>query len=235
MGTHPIFESDFDCLTEMEIARVKNVDELKELLERLRKILVEKFGEVDHKKWTPLYLTAGTMGLGYWYIRRTFRYWKDRGVPGPEPSILGFGNTVELFAGISDKSKGGTKWAKEYGSMYGIYSMIFTPSLVINNPMIARELSVKKFSTFTTRGRSKINTAFGKLATKFMTVLEGKPWKRQRSSITPFFSGARLNEQTPDRYERINERVFNDGHNGCWIQYRSYGESRSSEKSFVPR
>ena len=57
----------------MEIARVKNVDELKELLERLRKILVEKFGEVDHKKWTPLYLTAGTMGLGYWYIRRTFR------------------------------------------------------------------------------------------------------------------------------------------------------------------
>lgn len=85
---------------------------------------------------------------------------------GPQPSILGFGNTVELFAGIGDKNVGGTKWGKEYGEMYGIFSMIFTPALIINDPGIVREVSVKKFSIFTTRGRSRINTAFGKLAPK---------------------------------------------------------------------
>ena len=85
---------------------------------------------------------------------------------GPQPSILGFGNTVELFAGIGDKNVGGTKWGKEYGEMYGIFSMVFTPVLIINDPVIVREVSVKKFSIFTTRGRNRLNNAFGKLAPK---------------------------------------------------------------------
>ena len=62
-----------------------------------------------------------------------------------------------------------------------------------------------------------------------MTVLEGKPWKRQRSSITPFFSGARLNEQESDKKKFKNNSleslIFN-------LLYRSKTPilSRASQK-----
>ena len=95
-----------------------------------------------------------------------FRYWKDRGIDGPEPSFLGFGNTTELFKGIGDKNIGPSKWGKTYGTMYGIYNMLNQPVLVVNDPIIAREVSIKKFSIFTTRGRQRLNTAMGKLAPK---------------------------------------------------------------------
>ena len=48
---------------------------------------------------------------------------------------------------------------------------------------------MKQFSRFTTRGRDASQKVFGKMSDDFMTVLEGKRWKRLRSSIVPFFSG----------------------------------------------
>jgi len=43
MGTHPIFESDFDCLTESEMD-VNNLSELKSEVSRLYRALDESEG-----------------------------------------------------------------------------------------------------------------------------------------------------------------------------------------------
>ena len=75
------------------------------------------------------------------------------------------GHATELFNGIGREDKGAKKWGKKYGSIYGIYFMS-KPALVVNDPEVAREVSIKKFSIFTTRGRNKVNGAMGKLAPK---------------------------------------------------------------------
>ena len=75
------------------------------------------------------------------------------------------GHTSEVFKGIGREDMGANKWGKEYGSIYGLYVM-GKPTLVVNDPEVAREVSIKKFSIFTTRGRNKFNTAMGKLAPK---------------------------------------------------------------------
>lgn len=75
------------------------------------------------------------------------------------------GHTTELFKGIGREDMGAKKWGKEFGTIYGLYIM-GKPTLVVNDPEVAREVSIKKFSIFTTRGQNKFNTAMGKLAPK---------------------------------------------------------------------
>ena len=94
-----------------------------------------------------------------------YRYWKKKGVKGPEPSLFGLGHTTELFKGIGQNDMGAKKWAKEYGAIYGLY-MMTKPVLVVNDPDVAKEISIKKFSIFSTRGRSKFNGAMSKLTPK---------------------------------------------------------------------
>ena len=73
--------------------------------------------------------------------------------------------------------------------MYGIFQVFTMPTLMINDPKMIREVSVKQFSRFTTRLRSRANFLLGPLSENFMTIIEGNAWKRQRSTIKPFFSG----------------------------------------------
>jgi len=164
MGTHPIFESDFDCLTE-------------------------------NSKMMWLYLTIGLLCLGYLWILNRWQYWKRRGVSGPTPSILGMGNSKELFAFNRDTGMG--KWIKDHGETFGLYFLWIKPTLIVSDPEIVKEICVKQFSRFTTRGRDASQKIFGKMSNDFMTVLEGKRWKRLRSSIVPFFSGSKLSAMTP--------------------------------------
>ena len=93
---------------------------------------------------------------------------------------------------MGTKNSAMKKWAKEYGSIFGIYQMGFMPTIVISDPKIVKDVNIKQFSRFTTRGRTKFNFSFGPLSEHFMTTLEGHAWHRQRTTITPFFSGDTL-------------------------------------------
>ena len=77
------------------------------------------------------------------------------------------------------------KWGKEFGDIYGFYGMTWGPGLIVNDPMLIKEVNVKKFSKFTTRGRWKFERAFGKMTPKFITVREGPAWKRQGLNFDP--------------------------------------------------
>ena len=59
------------------------------------------------------------------------------------------------------------------------------------------EITVKQFSRFPTRGREAFKKVFGKMWNDMMSRTEGRIWKRQRSTIQPFFSGAKLAAMTP--------------------------------------
>ena len=42
-------------------------------------VLEEKFYEIDHKKWSPLYLALGACGLLYLRFKVKTRYWQKLG------------------------------------------------------------------------------------------------------------------------------------------------------------
>ena len=138
------------------------------------------------------YLAAGTVGLAYLYLLNRWQYWNRRGIKGPAPSLFGMGHTIDVLVGMGRDDKGLDHWSKEFGSMYGLYGFWTRPLLVISEPEMVKEITVKQFSRFPTRGRSRINTIFGKLTGDFLSVIEGHSWKRQRSTITPFFSGTKI-------------------------------------------
>ena len=133
-----------------------------------------------------LYVMLLVSALTYLYIWNSWRYWARRGVNGPPPSLLGMGHTAEL---INAFGVGAGKWSREYGDMFGVYFMFTKPTLIVNDPDIVKEICVKQFSRFTTRGRDASQKVIGKVANDLMTIVEGKRWKRIRSTITPFFAG----------------------------------------------
>ena len=57
----------------MEIVKIENFEKLKGISEDLRDYLIEKFSEINHKKWAPFYLLTGTVALQYWYIKRQWK------------------------------------------------------------------------------------------------------------------------------------------------------------------
>jgi len=129
------------------------------------------------------------------YVWNLWQYWKRQGIKGPPPSFLGRGNSKELSkTTIKDALD---KWSKEYGDVFGIYFLWLKPVLIVSDPEMVKEICVKQFSRFQTTGRFNSNSIFGKMSKDFMTTQEGKKWKRQRSTITPFFSASRLTNITP--------------------------------------
>ena len=85
-----------------------------------------------------LFLFGLTLGLGYLYLWNVWQYWKRRGVKGPPPSLFGMGNSKDLFIGFNNSSVGMKKWNKEFGQIYGFFGMWITPTIVINDPDMAK-------------------------------------------------------------------------------------------------
>ena len=52
---------------------VKDLGSLREISAKWRAHLIEKFSEINHKKWAPIYLITGTVALQYWYVKRQWR------------------------------------------------------------------------------------------------------------------------------------------------------------------
>ena len=128
--------------------------------------------------------------IGYCWLQSKWKYWQRRGVAGPKPSLADLGNTLSTF---NDLGVGlFQKFADQ--DVIGIYFFFTQPCLIVKDPAVWKEVAIKGFHNFTTRGRSEANFAFGKMAPDFVTLAEGQKWKRIRNTIVPFFSGARLKE-----------------------------------------
>lgn len=130
-----------------------------------------------------------TTVAGYCWVQNKWKYWERKGVPGPQPTFSDMGNTISTFSDL------GAKLFKDYPQdAIGIYFFGVRPCLIVKDPMIWKDVCIKGFQNFTTRGRSEANYAFGKMSPDWMTVAEGPKWKRIRNTIVPFFSGVRLKE-----------------------------------------
>ena len=96
-------------------------------------------------------LGATLLGLGYWWLCGKWNYWKEQGIPGPTPSLPAgnFGAIMSMKVHILD-------WFKDLYHQFpdqkviGIYVM-HQPTMVVQDPDMARQILVKDFNHFVDR------------------------------------------------------------------------------------
>merc|ERR1739838_258581 len=128
------------------------------------------------------------------YIGQKWTYWKARGIDGPPPSLMKFGNLVEYFEIAENRADYLTK---KYGDMFGFYTLR-KPVLYLNDIKILKEVNIKQFSKFNRREPdSQMNSVLGKVTKDFMTSIDGSQWKRVRQSTVPLMTANKLSEIIP--------------------------------------
>lgn len=128
----------------------------------------------------------------YLYLRYSFSYWKNRGVPSTSPST-----PLGDLAGIGTKYHIGEKTKILYdalkqqghGRFGGIYSLM-KPSLMMIDLDLVKAVLVKDFNKFVDRNFFH-NEKDDPLSTNLLT-LEGDRWKKRRNFISPAFTSGKL-------------------------------------------
>ncbi|XP_074644704.1 cytochrome P450 3A4-like [Tubulanus polymorphus] len=141
---------------------------------------------------------AVIVGVLVWIFYRQrkqkYSFFKDRGIPGPQPNIL-FANAVQLQElGPSQTVR---KWTQKYGSTYGYYESANTPVLVTSDLDVIQQVFVKEFSKFSARKLFAIGDDPSKPENISMFLAEGFRWKRLRSIVSPAFSTNKMKKMTP--------------------------------------
>lgn len=130
-----------------------------------------------------------TLALGiYWFITRTFNYWKDRNVVYVKPTPL-FGNVKESAL---RRKNGGLIFAEIYQQfpnekVVGVYRMT-TPCLLLRDLDVIKHVMIKDFDSFADRGVEFSKEGLG--ANLFHA--DGELWRSLRNKFTPIFTTSKL-------------------------------------------
>lgn len=134
-------------------------------------------------------LLSVLLAASYLNVQKKFSYWKRRGVTFLEPT-LPFGNFGKVFR---QKISGIELFAEIYNStnapIIGVYS-ILSPTIVIRDPKIIRDILIKSFAHFPDRGLH-VSEENDPLA-KNMVLQTGDKWKRGRNKLSPTFTSGKL-------------------------------------------
>lgn len=128
---------------------------------------------------------------GYLYVKNAFSYWKRKGVPYIEPSFP-FGNFKEIFLQKCSFNDGLKKvYESKHAPVVGIYSFT-SPTLLVRDPKIIREILIKEFSSFNHRG-AHANEDVDPMAGN-MLLQKGDKWKSARTKFSPAFTSGKLKD-----------------------------------------
>lgn len=126
----------------------------------------------------------------YWYIKKSFSYWKLRNIPHNEPTvphgnIKGLGKTITFVQFVQNyytQFKGTSK-------LCGIYFFTRPIALLLDLDLI-KNILVKDFSTFC--DRSFYYNEKDDPLSAHLVALDGARWKSVRSKLTPTFTSGKM-------------------------------------------
>ncbi|XP_078683107.1 cytochrome P450 3A8-like [Branchiostoma floridae x Branchiostoma belcheri] len=132
--------------------------------------------------------------LFYLYAVHPLWTFKKMGIPGPTPLPL-VGNlwswtTVGIWNADASRQR-----VEQYGKVYGFF-FGRTPTLIISDREMLREIFVKKFHALTNRASENL-TLDTKPGGRMLTNLRDEDWKDVRSTLSPAFSGGKLKMMGP--------------------------------------
>ncbi|XP_071868075.1 probable cytochrome P450 6a14 [Bombus fervidus] len=131
----------------------------------------------------------------YYYYTSAYDTWKNRGVPGPKPSMF-VGNFVDIILKRQALATIVKNLYNEYKSepVFGIYEGT-TPVLVINDLDLIKDVLIRDFSLFVDRG-FKVLEKIEPLS-QHLFLLEAKRWRPLRVRLSPIFTSGKLKEMFP--------------------------------------
>ncbi|KAL4858882.1 Cytochrome P450 3A12 [Chlorella vulgaris] len=146
--------------------------------------------------------------------------WRMRHVPGPRPSWL-MGNVLQM--GPPGKSHDAMqRWATEYGPVYR-YFLGRRPCVVISDPELVRQVSVKRFINY--HDRSLPLLQFGSACDSMfqnsgILFARGKYWLGIRTACEPLFHTAALASYAPmmnRAVDQLLDKLQTGSHSGDGI------------------
>ena len=160
------------------------------------------------------------IGLGilflliYYYLTSTYDFWSSRKVIGPKPTLI-FGNFKDVMLGRISIGDFTTKIYNKYKNepMIGIYNRR-SPTLVINDPELIKDVLIKDFTVFADRGMTfheKIEPL-----QQHLFALEPARWRPLRTKLSPTFTSGKLKEmfylliECADHFETYLEKHINN-------------------------
>lgn len=122
---------------------------------------------------------------GFQYNNYLQGYWQRLGVKGPKPWPV-VGHLLKLLLGNREYYE--KLWVQKYGRIYGIYQGL-KPRLVVADPEVIRQITIKDFDNFINHGGSSFENKFQE---SFIFVLKGDRWKKVRALMSPTFTSGKL-------------------------------------------
>lgn len=137
-------------------------------------------------------LLVGVITAVYFYIRNQFSFWKKRGVPFRKPHWL-FGNFGDYLTGKISLAELSLNLHEQFKNerFAGIWRF-FTPMLWLVDPALIRNIMVKDFDVWSSRG-IVVNEEADPLSGNLVN-LDGKRWKAVRAKMTPTFTSGKLKQ-----------------------------------------
>ncbi|KZC03734.1 putative cytochrome P450 6a14 [Dufourea novaeangliae] len=133
--------------------------------------------------------------LLYYYLTSNLNFWKDRGIPGPQPIPI-FGNfgplsfrTLSINYIISERYN-----EYKHEPAFGVFAGS-TPAIIVNDMDMIRDVLIRDFSLFADRGIS----LYPKMEPLSLHLfnLETEIWRPLRTRISPVFTSGKLKEMFP--------------------------------------
>lgn len=160
-------------------------------------------------------ILISVLTIGYFYITRQYSYWEKKGVPFKRPHFL-LGSFADMIMNRLSMSEMMVELYKDLkGERFGGIWQIFTPSLLIIDPELIRDIMVKDFDIWPDRG---VNVNFERdPLSQHIVNLESWKWKTVRSKLTPTFTSAKLKNmhylliECGDAFEKYLEELSNNG------------------------
>lgn len=156
---------------------------------------MEIFGLVDLPGWlVGIFVFVLTVCLYTMYKQSFF---KRLGIP-QKPTVFFFGDMFEL----SKKGLGYIDYnmVKENGKVFGLY-LGNTPSLVISDADMIKQIMVKEFSKFTDRVAL---ISLSKRWDSAVSLASGEHWRFLRSTLSPTFTSGKMREMNPYIHKCMN-------------------------------
>ncbi|KAJ8953897.1 hypothetical protein NQ318_019137 [Aromia moschata] len=142
--------------------------------------------------------------LFYYFVVRTYTYWTDKGVKQGKPLWL-FGDSWGIFFKLQNFSEMiQYVYSQCPGTRYsGIYQFLI-PTLVIKDPDLIKQVTVKDFDHFVDH-RTFISEDTDPLGGKNLLFLKGQKWREMRAILSPSFTASKMRSM----FELISECAEN--------------------------
>lgn len=156
---------------------------------------------------------------GVLFVKRRYRYWKDRGVPYLEPSFpkgnLGKSKKTEHFFELTKRLYFELKTKERNGKPLGGIFVTIRPAAMVLDLDFIKTMFMKDFHYFNDRG-FYFNERDDPINANLLTM-KGEPWKILRNKISPTFTSSKIKLMMPTMVDiskqlikRLNEDLKNE-------------------------